>query len=380
MIEIVEGYATAVLHARILRPVGQNCKRLSFNSCYGVAIIAPTLMTFDTCSDISLARIEAAARTIDAVFLSTPQFFDASLSAALSRHVLVKVETANPIRSFKGRGADFLMHRLEPGQRVICSSTGNFGQAIAYAGRRSRVEVHVFVPVGSNPLKVARIEAFGAQITIAGRDSAECGEQACGYAASNPGCVLIEDAKEPAIAEGAGTIGVELLRSGPFDAIVLPVGDGALICGVARWFKEHSPSTRVVGVCASGAPSMVLSWRAKKQVCSERSDTIADGLEVRRPAPEAVARLCALVDDMVLVDDAELINGMRLAVQTLGLLIEPAAAAGLAALLSGHIAEDRVATVLTGSNVRPELLQDVIAGTAPVTGPSFPPVVGSVRR
>src|SRR6266536_3010620 len=258
--------------------------------------MATLLTTFDTqSSNISLARIERAARTIDPVFLSTPQFFDASLSAALNRQVLVKVETANPIRSFKGRGANLLMQQFKSGQRLVCSSTGNFGQAIAYAGRRSGVGVHVFVPMGSNPLKVARIEAFGAQITIAGRDSAECEEQARGYAASNPGCVLIEDAKEPAIAEGAGTIGVELLRSGPFDAIVLPVGDGALICGVARWFKEHSPSTRVIGVCASGAPSMVLSWRAKKQVCSERSDTIADGLEVGRPAPVTVPRPPALI-------------------------------------------------------------------------------------
>jgi threonine dehydratase len=126
--------------------------------------MAPTLTTFDTFSDVRLARIELAARTIDPAFLSTPQFFDASLSAALNRQVLVKVETANPVRSFKGRGADFLMQQLKPGQRVVCPSTGNFGQAIAYAGRRRGVEVHVFVPVGSNPLKVARIEAFGARI------------------------------------------------------------------------------------------------------------------------------------------------------------------------------------------------------------------------
>jgi threonine dehydratase len=325
--------------------------------------MAKLLTTFDTqSSNISLGRIEAAARTIDPVFLSTPQFFDAFLSSALNRQVLVKVETANPVRSFKGRGADFLMQQLDPGQRVVCASTGNFGQAIAYAGRRRGIEVHVFVPQGANPLKLARIEAFSGRITMAGRDSAECDEQARRYAASHLECLLLEDAKQPAIAEGAGTIGVELLRSGPFDAIVLPVGDGALICGVARWFKEHSPSTQVIGVCASGAPSMVLSWRAKKQVCTERSETIADGLEVGRPASEAVERLCTLVDDMVLVDDSDLIDAMRLAVQTLGLLIEPSAAAGLAALRVGNIAGNRVATVLTGSNVRPELLREVTAG------------------
>ena len=142
----------------------------------------------------------------------------------------------------------------------------------------------------------------------------------------------MEDGREPAIAEGAGTIGVELLRSSPIDTLIVPVGDGALISGVARWVKEHSPSTHIVGVCASGAPAMALSWRAAACVCTDRSDTIADGLEVTRPTPEAVARLGALVDDMVLVDDDALVEGMRLAASALGLLIEPSAAAGLAAI------------------------------------------------
>src|SRR6266545_6760245 len=123
----------------------------------------PTAFTATDLSglDISVANIKRAAEAIDPMFTSSPQFADPSLSAALNRQVLVKVETANPIRSFKGRGADFLMQQFKSGQRVVCSSTGNFGQAIAYAGRRSGVEVHVFVPMGSNPLKVARIEAFG---------------------------------------------------------------------------------------------------------------------------------------------------------------------------------------------------------------------------
>ena len=96
--------------------------------------------------NLSLARIEEAAHVIDPVFLNTPQYADEQLNAALGRKVVVKVETTNPLRSFKGRGADFLMGRFDAGQTVVCSSTGNFGQAMAYAGRRRGVAVEVFVP------------------------------------------------------------------------------------------------------------------------------------------------------------------------------------------------------------------------------------------
>src|SRR5687768_13016590 len=101
--------------------------------------------------DLSLARIEEAARTIDPVFLNTPQYADEQLNAALGRNIVVKVETANPLRSFKGRGADFLMGHVGTGPTVVCSSTGNFGQAMAYAGGRRDIPVEVFVPENVNP-------------------------------------------------------------------------------------------------------------------------------------------------------------------------------------------------------------------------------------
>src|SRR4029453_14502651 len=108
--------------------------------------------------DLSVGRIEEAARTIDPVFLNTPQYADAQLCAALGRNVVVKVETANPLRSFKGRGAEFLMARLDvsaDGPTVVCSSTGNFGQAVAYAGRRRNIRVGVFVPRNATPVRRA---------------------------------------------------------------------------------------------------------------------------------------------------------------------------------------------------------------------------------
>ena len=307
--------------------------------------------------DLSLARIEEAARVIDPVFLNTPQYADEQLSVAVRREVVVKVETANPLRSFKGRGADFFMGRLGARSTVVCSSTGNFGQAMAYAGRKRGIAVEVFVPENVNPVKLARMRAFGARVTPMGADSAAAEAAARDHVAATGGCVYVEDGREPTIAEGAGSIGVELLRAGPFDTIVVPVGDGALITGVARWIKAHAPETRIVGVCASGAPSMAMSWQAGKPVSTERSDTIAEGIEVRVPVPESVARLVALVDDMVLVEDDDLLQAMQLAAQTLGLLLEPSGAAGLAAIRVHDLPGDRLATILTGSNLRPEHLR-----------------------
>ena len=307
--------------------------------------------------DLSVNRIEEAARTIDPIFLNTPQYADEQLNAALARNLVVKVETANPLRSFKGRGADFFMGQVDPGATVVCSSTGNFGQAMAYAGRRRGIAVEVFVPENVNPVKLARMRAFGARVTPVGADSAASEAVARDYVAGRKGCVYVEDGKEMAIAEGAGTIGVELIQAGPFDAVVLPVGDGALITGVARWIKDCAPQTRIIGVCASGAPCMALSWRAGKPVSTERSDTIAEGIEVRVPVPESVVRLVALVDDMVLVDDSDLLEAMQLSVRTLGLLLEPSAAAGLAAIRVHNLPGERLATVLTGSNLRAEHLR-----------------------
>ena len=187
--------------------------------------------------------------------MNTPQYVDETLCRALGRQILVKVETANPLRCFKGRGADVLMSRFRPGQRVVCASTGNFGAAIAYAGRRHGVTVDVFAPADVNPVKRARMEAFGARVTPVGRDSAECQEAARSHAAATPGCVFIQDG----------------------------------------------------------------------------------------------------------VEDRDLLEAMGLAAQTLGLLLEPSGAAGLAAIQVHDLSGERLATVLTGSNLRPEHLTAVTA-------------------
>jgi threonine dehydratase len=306
-----------------------------------------------TALDLDPARIAAAMDVIDPAFLRSPQYEDQQLDARLGRRVLIKNETANPLRSFKGRGASYFVGTLTGVERVLCVSAGNFGQAIAYACRSAGISATVFLAANANPVSRSRIEGLGAEVYLVDGEDAAIAEQALRYAEATPGSRFVVDGEEPAIAEGAGTIGIELMDDGPIDAVIVPVGDGALINGVACAIKERLPATRVVGVCAAAAPSMAESWR-RGVATPMPARTMAAGLAVSDPVPRSVARMRELVDDVLLVEEATLVEAMRLATTTLGTLLEPSGAAGLAALLEHDIKGDRVATILTGSMLRPE--------------------------
>lgn len=305
-------------------------------------------------SRLSLDRIARAAREIDGVFLHSPQFRAESLGEALGVDLLLKVESVNPIRSFKGRGADFFVRELtDTAQPLVCASAGNFGQGMAYAARRRGMTLDVFASVRANPLKIARMRAFGATVNQAGEDFDAAKDAARAYA-SAAGARYVEDGREPAISEGAGSIGVELLdwRDG-FDTLLVPLGNGALLGGVATWVRAHAPGVRIVGVCAEGAPSMERSWREGRVIETESADTISDGIAVRVPIAEALGDLSGVVDDVLLVDDLTTIDAMRRIFSHLGLVVEPAGAVGVAALMT-HRAQfvgTRVATILCGGNL-----------------------------
>jgi threonine dehydratase len=199
-------------------------------------------------SDLDPARIAAAATVIDPVFLHSPQYVDGPLSRHLGRRILVKDETRNPLRSFKGRGADFLASGISPGRHLVCASSGNFGQAMAYAARSHGHRCSVFLEAGSSPIAQERIRGLGAEVRLIEGDDAAVKHASRRYAAAANGRVLVRDGQEAAIAEGAGTIGLELVGAGALDAVIVPVGDGALISGVGCAIKRHAPATRVIGV------------------------------------------------------------------------------------------------------------------------------------
>jgi peptide deformylase len=314
---------------------------------------------------LSLASIARAATSIDPVFLRSPQYVCEPLAHDLGCRLTLKIETANPIRCFKGRGADhFVAQLVARGERgpVVCASAGNFGQAMAYAGREHGLDVAVFAAETASPLKLDRMRALGAEVHVIGADFEAAKEAARAFAADS-GARFVEDGREPAIAEGAGSIAIELCARGDaFDAIVVPVGDGALIGGVARWIKAASPATRVIGVCARGAPAMHDAFRrgpGAPVVPSDAVATISDGIAVRAPIPQAVADLFGLVDDMVLVDDEATIVAMQLLHARAGLVVEPAGAVGVAAILAARddYADKDVATIVTGGNVTDDQLR-----------------------
>ncbi len=298
-------------------------------------------------TDLLPERIEAAVGEIPAVFQRTPQFVDERLSRLVGRHVVVKVETLNPIGSFKGRGTTLLTRKLDPGRVWVCSTAGNFGQGVAYAARERGAKVQIFVSPAVPAGKVAGMRRLGATVavhehpTVAARD----------YAAEDDERLLVVDGLDPAMAEGAGTIGLELEAAGPVDVAVVQLGDGALISGVACRLKSASPQTRVIGVCASGSPAMARSFAAGRPIADSGTGTIATAIAVEEPVPESLARVTAFVDDVVLVDDDDLRDAMTLIADSLGVLVEPAGAAGLAALrrYGVEIQGESVAVILTGA-------------------------------
>ena len=299
---------------------------------------------------LDLARAKVAHHVIPSVLRDTPQFEDPLLSTALGRPVTVKIETLNPLRCFKGRGVSFALRDVAPGEQVVCASSGNFGQAVAWVGASRGAEVRVFVPAGANPAKTARMTAFGAEVVPVDGGLREARRAA--DAASTHGGRLIIDGVDPGVAEGAATIAEEITRSSDFDVLVAPIGDGSLITGLALWIRAHSPRTRIVGVSPASATSMFESWKTGRVVRVDPTTTFAEGLAIPQPHPVALRRVSRLVDDVVLVTDDDLRRGMDLIARHLSIMAEPAGAAGVAAIATGAIPDGSVATLVTGANPR----------------------------
>jgi threonine dehydratase len=264
----------------------------------------------------------------------------------------------NPVRSFKGRGTETVLARLtadgDPGS-VVCASAGNLGQALAYSAGRRRIPATVFAAETANPLKIERMRAFGAELHLEG-DDIELPRRLAQAHAERTGAHLVEDSLDIGTCEGAATVALELLDGpAPFDVVLVALGGGALASGVGHVVRELSPATEVVTVQPAGAPAMTLSWRQRSVVNTETIETIADGVAGRFPIPEVLADLLDVVDDAVLVSEDGITNGMRALYELAGLVVEPSAALGVAAILEepDRFRGRQVATIICGSNVDP---------------------------
>lgn len=304
---------------------------------------------------LSTARIRAARRVIDPVFLDTPLFRCEALEPALGCTVSIKLETANPVRSFKGRGTEVVASRLaEQGPRaVVCASAGNLGQALAWSGRGRGLDVAVVASRFATAAKLDRIRALGAKLELVDGDHEMARERAAAIA-RDTGIRLVEDSLDIETCEGAATIGLELVEAvRSFDTVLIALGGGALATGVGHVVKALAPEAEVICVQPEGAPAMTRSWHGRRVVTTDSTDTIADGVAGRCPIPAVLDDLLVVADDAVLVQEASIIAGMRMLLDHAGLVVEPSAALGIAALLEDRdrFAGRHVVTIVCGSNV-----------------------------
>jgi threonine dehydratase len=319
--------------------------------------------------DLAPEAIRAARERIDPVFIGSPQYVHEGLSARLGVPVIVKVETVNPIRSFKGRGTWVVVAAMAgegtigPERAIVCASAGNFGQGVAYGARAAGLGSVVYAARDANPAKLARMRALGADVRLVDGDF-DAAKEAVEPASQREGLRLVVDGREPDIALGAGTIAYEMTAHGrPLDAVVVPVGNGSLAWGMSTWLAAASPDTQVIAVSPHGAPMMEHAWRTGELVSWGPTDTIAEGLAARVPVPEAVEGIRAAVDRYLLLDDAAFLDAMRLLAEHAGVLSEPAGAAALAGAiaLGDEQAGATVGIPVGGSNVPDGLLGRVVA-------------------
>jgi len=287
--------------------------------------------------------------------LPTPLVRAASLSTA-GRDAYLKNETVLPTGSFKVRGA---LHALraclarQPIGEVIAASTGNHGAAVAWAARSAGVGATIFVPEHANPLKVARIRELGAQLVETGADLSAATDAAYAYA-DRTGAFFLHDAADPDVPAGTAQIGEEIVAQQPaVTRIYVPMGDTALIRGVASAAKRAKPSVTVVGVAAANAPAYLLSWQQGRVVETETALTIADGLAVRRPLMQNVTAIRALVDEVQAVTEAEMLAAIGHLRREEAITAEPAGAAAVAAYLKDGSASAVNVLLVTGANIAP---------------------------
>ncbi|AQA03396.1 threonine dehydratase [Mycobacterium sp. MS1601] len=315
---------------------------------------------------LDTARIRAVRDLIDPVFLDSPLFRCEALEPRLGCAVSVKLETANPVRSFKGRGTEVVTGQLT--SPVVCASAGNLGQALAWSGRKRGLDTIVVASRSAPAVKLDRIRALGAHLELVDGDI-ETARQRASSIARQQNIRLLEDSLDLETCEGAATIGLELTGT-QFDTVLIALGGGAMATGVGHVLKELAPHVEVICVQPAGAPAMTRSFHARRVVTTDSLNTIADGVAGRFPIAEVLDDLLLVADDAVLVHEQTIKAGMQLLLEHAGLVVEPSAALGVAALLENRerFAGRHVVTIVCGSNVDADDYRRWVSATPPAAG------------
>ncbi len=305
---------------------------------------------------LTLKDIYEAEKRIQPHIIRTPLLRPGTLDEVLGCEVYLKSEMLQVTGAFKMRGAInkiLSLSETEKSKGIICSSSGNHGQACALAGRTFGIKVTVVLPEDAPQIKINKVKAFGANVLLGPRYYNERMKMVKEQQEKH-GYTMVHGYEDYTVMAGQGTIALEILRDCPgIEAILVPVGGGGLIAGIATAIKEINPKIRVIGAQSKASAAYVESRKLGHRVEVQCLDSIADGLTCRAPGNNPYPIIEKYVDDIVAVDEADIKTGMRLIASHAKLVAEPSACVGIAALLGGQIkprSDEKLCFVLTSGN------------------------------
>jgi threonine dehydratase len=314
---------------------------------------------------IQLADIQTALTRIRSEIRVSPCNHSETFSALTNNSIFLKLDNQQRTGAFKERGALNRMLTLTPEERaggVIAASAGNHAQGVAYHAGRHGIKARIFMPLPTPLTKVSSTRGYGAEVVLHGANYDEAYSQAVENAAQDH-LTLIHAFDDDAVIAGQGTLGLEILQQHPdIQVLVVPIGGGGLIGGIACAVKETNPSVLVFGVQPARIPSMKAAVQAGKPVTLDSAKTIADGIAVRRAGDRTLPLVAKYVDDIVTVEEEEIANAILLLLEREKTLAEGAGAAALAAVLNNKLplAAKRVGVLVCGGNIDVTLLSRII--------------------
>ena len=314
---------------------------------------------------VTIADIEAARARFHGSVFTSPFAYSETISKLCGNKVHFKLENLQMTGSFKERGALNKILSLSVDERrrgVIAASAGNHAQGVAYHATRNGVSATIVMPVATPLIKVTSTKGYGAKVVLHGVNYDEAYEEACRLSSAEDR-VFVRAFDDELIIAGQGTVGLELLEQNPYlDAVVVPIGGGGLISGIAIALKETNPKIRVIGVQTAVLPSMRAALSAGAPVLVPAATTIADGIAVRRAGDLTLPIVQKYVDDVVTVDEEEIANAILLLLEREKTVAEGAGAAALAALVQGKtgLAGKKVGVLVSGGNIDVTLLARII--------------------